>query len=150
MWKLLGSMIALAGCAGEQITASNPCVIGGQPFSDDGSETPLQMRVAKDADKCVIFVAKIMGEPGSVKGIIINEPRHGTAEGFSEPTGLVVRGVQMSVGMSIPNAQQLAVGASYRPARSYVGNDEFRFSMAPVRRGTFRVQVQVVEPATLK
>lgn len=146
-WIVLACVLISGGCVGEQVTASKPCIVGNQPFNDDGSETPLQMFVARDADRCVIFVGRTAGQPGSLKSTITANPQHGTAEGFSEPTSLVVRGVSRSIGFGAPNAQQLAIGALYRPAKSYVGDDEFRFSAAPMRRGIFRVQVQVVEPA---
>lgn len=146
-WMVLAGVVALAGCAGQQVTAANPCVVNQQVFSDDGSETPLQMQVAKNADKCVVFVARVVGDPQSMRGRVISPPTHGTAEGFAEPTGLNVRGVGMATGLGVPpNAQQIALGAVYRPAPGFVGKDEFRFAVNPVRRGTFRVQVEVTEP----
>ena len=145
-WWVVSCAAILAGCAPQQVTAAKPCIVETQTFNNDGSETQLQMLVAKDAEKCAIFVARIVADPETTttKGEIITPASHGTANGFTERTGLVVRGVAAAVGFGTGAAtQQIAVGAVYRPHKGYVGDDEFGFVVRSVRRGVFRVKVRV-------
>lgn len=141
-WVIVFAGVGLLGCA-EQVTADRQCVIESQRFLVDDPQVILRMKVASNADRCVVYIGTVVGKNG---GAIIQQPSHGAAEIHSERTQTNVRGVSAAVGFGSSSAEQIAFGAVYHPTKGYVGDDEFTFNAAPARRNTFTVHIQVVNP----